>query len=64
MGRRPTISHRILDRRQAQSLKTGGTGMRYTVRVGGQDTHLFYDDCRHVWFVEAKRVADTVGWEC
>ena len=45
---------KVLDRRQAHSLKTGGTGMRYTVRVGGQSTYLFYDDYRGRWFVEAK----------
>lgn len=62
-GRRFRID-RILDRRQAQSLKTGGTGMRYTVRVGGRDTRLFYDDYRRAWFVEAKRVTSTTGWGC
>ena len=31
-GRRYGID-RVLDRRQAHSLKTGGTGIRYTVRV-------------------------------
>lgn len=46
---------RLLDRRQAHSLKTGGTGMRYTVRVGGTVTHLWYEDPR--WFVEAKVAA-------
>ncbi len=45
---------KVLDRRQAHSLKTGGTGIRYTVRVGGQATYLFYDDYRGRWFVEAK----------
>ena len=43
---------RVLDVRQAHSLKTGGTGMRYTVRLGGQSTYLFYEGPR--WFVEAK----------
>ena len=50
-GRRYTID-RVLDRRQAHSLKTGGTGIRYTVRVGGQATYLWYEGPR--WFVEAK----------
>ena len=45
---------RVLDRRQACSLKTGGTGMRYTIRVGGKSTYLFYEGPR--WFVEAKVV--------
>ena len=43
---------RVLDRRQAHSLRTGGTGMRYTVRVAGRDTFLYYEGPR--WFVEAK----------
>ena len=46
---------RVLDRRQAHSLKTGGTGMRYTVRVRGTVTHLWYEGPR--WFVEAKVAA-------
>jgi hypothetical protein len=43
---------RILDRRQAYSPRTGGTGMRYTVCVGGRATFLYYEGPR--WFVEAK----------
>lgn len=50
-GRRFDIE-RVLDARQAHSLKTGGTGMRYTVSIGGQATYLFYEGPR--WFVEAK----------
>lgn len=50
-GRRFAID-RVLDRRQAHSLKTGGTGIRYTVSVGGQATYLWYEGPR--WFVEAK----------
>ena len=45
----------VLDRRQAHSLKTGGTGIRYTVRVGTTTTHLWYEGPR--WFVEAKVAA-------
>ncbi len=48
---------KVLDRRQAHSLKTGGTGIRYTIRVGGRTTYLFYDDYRGRWFVEAKIAA-------
>ncbi|MCH3968180.1 MAG: hypothetical protein PHR15_04440 [Atopobiaceae bacterium] len=43
---------RVLDVRQACSLKTGGTGMRYTIRVGGRSTYLWFEGPR--WFVEAK----------
>lgn len=50
-GRRFDVD-RVLDARQAHSLKTGGTGIRYTVVVGGRSTYLFYEGPR--WFVEAK----------
>jgi hypothetical protein len=43
---------RILDVRQAASLKAGGTGIRYTCRICGKETYLFDDEGR--WFVEAK----------
>ena len=43
---------RILDRRHAASLKVGGTGMRYLVRIGQATTYLFHEDPR--WYVEAK----------
>ena len=43
---------RVLDCRQARSMRTGGSGMRYTVRVGDSTTHLWYEGPR--WFVEAK----------
>ena len=45
---------RILDRRQAASLKVGGTGMRYLVRIGHAKTYLFHEGPR--WYVEAKVV--------
>ena len=35
------------------SLKAGGIGMRYTCRILGQESYLFYEEPR--WFVEAKR---------
>jgi hypothetical protein len=43
---------RILDIRQAASLKAGGTGIRYTCRICGKETFLFDEEGR--WFVEAK----------
>lgn len=46
---------RVLDVRQAHSLKTSGVGVRYTVRVGGTTTYLWYEGPR--WFVEAKVAA-------
>ena len=43
---------RVLDCRHAASLKVGGTGMRYLVRIGHATTYLFHEDPR--WYVEAK----------
>ena len=40
---------RVLDVRQAASLKVGGTGMRYLVQIGSRETFLFYEGPR--WFV-------------
>ena len=43
---------RILDVRRAASLKAGGAGVRYTVRIGRQETFLFLEENR--WFVERR----------
>lgn len=43
---------RVLDIRRAASLKAGGMGIRYTVRINGKQSYLFYEEPR--WFVEAK----------
>ena len=43
---------RILDRRRAASLKAGGIGLRYTCRILGQRSYLYYEEPR--WFVEGK----------
>ena len=50
-GRRFEVD-KLLDVRRAAALKTGGQGMRYTVRILGRETYLFEDEGR--WFVEAK----------
>ena len=50
-GRRYEID-RVLDVRRAASLRAGGQGTRYTVRIAGKETFLFDEDGR--WFVEAK----------
>ena len=42
----------ILDRRRAASLKVGGTGMRYLIRIGNATTYLFHENPR--WYVEEK----------
>lgn len=41
---------RVMDVRQAASLKVGGTGERYLIRIGQRTTYLFYENPR--WFVE------------
>lgn len=51
-GRVFEIAH-VKDIRRAVSLKAGGTGIRYTCVINGQETHLFYED-RNLWFVERK----------
>lgn len=50
-GRKFAID-RILDVRPAASLKVGGVGIRYTIRVRGKETFLFRSQYR--WFVEAQ----------
>ena len=41
---------RILDVREAPSIKMGGQGTRYTCRVGDKEIYLFND--RDRWFME------------
>ncbi|SDD90665.1 hypothetical protein [Sporomusa acidovorans] len=41
---------KVLDVRQAASLKAGGQGMRYTCRIAGKEVYLFHDEGR--WFIE------------
>lgn len=43
---------RVLDVRPAVSLKAGGCGIRYAVRILGRESYLFLEDDK--WFVEAK----------
>lgn len=45
---------RVLDVRRAASLKAGGSGIRYTVRIAGRESYIWYEDGGR-WFVEAKR---------
>jgi hypothetical protein len=40
----------ILDVQRRASLKVGGCGLRYLVRIGATKTYLFYED--PLWFVE------------
>ena len=43
---------RLRHRCRAHATKVGGTGIRYTVMIRGQETYLFEDDGK--WFVEAR----------
>lgn len=43
---------KVLDVRRAASVKAGGQGMRYTCRIKGKTTYLYYEDPR--WFVERR----------
>lgn len=43
---------RIVDIKRAASLRAGGSGLRYTVRVLGKETFLFRDG--EIWFMERK----------
>jgi len=47
---------RIIDVRPAASLKAGGTGMRYTIKVRSRETFLFLEERHGVakWFMERK----------
>ena len=47
---------RILDIRPAASLKAGGQGIRYTCRILGKQTYLFFED--PAWFVERRVLSD------
>ncbi len=44
---------RVLDIRRCESLKAGGLGLRYAVRIEGREKYLYYEEPR--WFVEARR---------
>lgn len=48
-GRKYTID-KVLDERQAPSLKGGGLGIRYTCRIGDREVYLFCDEGK--WFIE------------
>ncbi|MGJ4851415.1 hypothetical protein ACH6CV_14325 [Bacillota bacterium Meth-B3] len=46
----PEVIDKVLDVREAPSLKMGGQGVRYTCRMRGQEIYLFCD--RGQWFME------------
>ena len=43
---------RVLDVKKCSSMKVGGVGERYRVRIGGKETYIFFEDNK--WFVEEK----------
>lgn len=45
---------RVCARKRAAATKVGGTGIRYTITIGGKQTYLFEDEDQ--WFVEAKNL--------
>ena len=47
---------KIIDIRPAASLKAGGAGLRYTVRVKNKETYMFLEEDHGVdrWFMERK----------
>lgn len=52
-GRRFEIDQ-ILDIRPAASLKAGGAGIRYTVRIRERETYMFLEEDK--WFLERREV--------
>ena len=61
---------RVLDIRQAAAMKAGGQGDRYTVRINGKQSYLFFERSTSQtgnnigrWFVERKVAPpQPVGW--
>ena len=45
---------KVVYRCRASSTKVGGTGMRYTVRISGKETFLYYSEDENRWFMEGK----------
>ena len=43
---------RVLERKRAASMKAGGAGFRYRIRIGSRETYLFLEEDK--WFVERK----------
>ena len=45
---------KVLDCRPMASTRAGGYGLRFTCRIGGQITFLYYEPEHSRWFVEEK----------
>lgn len=52
-GRKYPID-RVLNIQRVASLKVGGRGLRYQIRVSGKETYIWYDDTEQRWFMERK----------
>ncbi len=47
---REFLIDKVLDTRPKASTKGGGMGIRYTVKIKGQEKYLFLD--KYTWFIE------------
>jgi hypothetical protein len=45
---------RIINIQRVASLKVGGIGLRYTIRVLGKETYMWYEENESKWFMEGK----------
>jgi hypothetical protein len=45
---------RVLDIKKAASLKVGGIGDRYSIRVLGKDTFMWLENGANKWFMEGR----------
>ena len=52
---------KIIDIRRAASLKAGGCGLRYTIRVGRRESFMFLEEDHGMsrWFMERRRAKET-----
>ena len=54
---------RVTDIRQAAAMRAGGQGDRYTIKIGGKQSYLFFErspnltgNCIGRWFVERRAI--------
>ncbi len=52
---------RVLSFCRCASRKAGGTGIMYLCRVGTHEIHLYFDDFRHRWYLEAREPGSAEG---
>jgi hypothetical protein len=46
---------RVLDIRPSASLKAGGFGLRYTIKVRGKESYMWLENGGTRWFMERKK---------